>query len=64
MAVDADTVVAVKRKVVVERAGNVTVVAVPLLFNAGTVTVDPSENVKMPAVTWSLPFGRSYKKTR
>lgn len=45
----------------IRRGEKLIVVACPPLSREGTVTVDPSENVIRPAVTWSEPFGRSYK---
>ncbi len=51
--------VMVKRRLVVERGGNVTVVAPPALSRVGTVTGVPFENVRVPAVTRSSVFGRS-----
>ena len=53
------TAVTVKRMLVVERGENVTVVAAPALSRLGTVTTEPSENVRVPPVTRSLVFGRS-----
>src|SRR6185295_17173892 len=51
--------VAVKRSVVVARAVNDTLRAVPVFGSVPTLTVEPSLNVSVPAVTWSLAFGRS-----
>jgi hypothetical protein len=45
------TPVTVNRRLVVDRLANDTVTPAPALFNAGTATVDPSENVNVPAVT-------------
>ena len=45
------TPVTVNRRLVVDRLANVTVTPAPALFNAGTATVDPSENVNVPAAT-------------
>ena len=56
------TPVTVNRRLVVDRAGNVTVTPAPALSNAGTAT-EPSENVNVPAVTWSDVFGRSNNTT-
>ncbi len=53
------TEVTVKRAHVTDRAGNVTCWTAPAFGSAGTVTLDPSENVSVPPVTWSSPFGRS-----
>jgi hypothetical protein len=47
----ADTLVTANRNAVTERAANVTIVADPSLFNDGTDTDDPSENVNIPPVT-------------
>lgn len=57
--VEALTDVSVTRRVVVLRAGKMTVVAPPALSRAGTVTVEPSEKVSVAPVTWSAVFGRS-----
>src|SRR5687767_2010237 len=57
------TDVMVIRRLVVLRAGKVTVVAPPALSRAGTLTVDPSENVSVAPVAWSAPFGRSNSET-
>lgn len=54
-----ETLVTVSRSVVVARAVNVITVAVPSLLSDGTVTVVPSEKVRVPPVIWSLPLGRS-----
>ena len=43
------TTVTVNRRLVVDRAANVTVTAAPALSNDGTATVEPSENVNVPA---------------
>src|SRR5688500_13003808 len=51
------------RSVVVLRAGKVTVVAAPALSSAGTLTVEPSEKVRVAPVAWSAMFGRSKSET-
>src|SRR5688500_4322038 len=51
------------RSVVVLRAGKVTVVAAPASSSAGTLTVEPSEKVRVAPVAWSAMFGRSKSET-
>ena len=55
-----ETPVTVNLSEVVFRLVNVTLVADPSLFKAGTCTTEPSENVNVAEVTWSSVFGRSY----
>ncbi len=64
MLVPARTESTVNRTHVTLRELNDTVTAEPSLFNAPTGTDEPSENVNVPDVTWSLRFGRSYNTTR
>ena len=56
------TLVTVKRTLVTLRAVKVTVVAAPALSSEGTVTVLPSEKVRVPPVTRSLVLGRSWRR--
>lgn len=46
-----ETPVIVSLKLVVLRAGKVTVTALPSFVKVGTVTVEPSENVNVALVT-------------
>ncbi len=62
--VPAPTESTVNRTPLTSLAGNVTVVADPSLCNDPTATVEPSENVNVPAVTQSFAFGRSKSTTR
>jgi hypothetical protein len=57
--VDAETAVMFSRIDFVDREENVIVTGPPAFASAGTVTVVPSENVKVPPVIWSSVFGRS-----
>ena len=45
------------------RAANVIRCTAPPLLNAGTCTLEPSENVNVPPSTWSTVFGRSARST-
>jgi len=53
------TAVTVKVALVAVRGVNVTIFAAPLLLSDVTLTVVPSLNVSVPAVTLSDKFGRS-----
>lgn len=44
---------------VVVRVVKLMTVAEPSLLSVGTFTVEPSEKVRRPAMTWSERFGRS-----
>ena len=53
------TDVMLRFRLVIVRAANVTVVAVPALTSEPVATVEPSENSSVAPVTRSLLFGRS-----